>query len=270
MAKKSDGSSAFLSVVHWLGVIGVATGGFAIQSLLFLGTFWDRDRMVPGRWYRRMGVGAANVSPTWKFDIYGDVGEYRPTNTVVVSNHQSQADPFLISNLPWEMKWLGKSVLFRIPIVGWAMWLAGDIPVNRGNKDSAKKSMAICSKYLQRGVPVMIFPEGTRSKDGNLLPFKAGAFRLAIENQSDILPLAVSGSLSALPKGSWKTGVADARVIVGKPISTKGMTLEDADALSATVRAAIEALRREVMPHTSEATMPYALAAQAESQDESV
>lgn len=254
MATEAGKSSAVLSILHWLGVLGVSVGGFVIQSLLFVATIGDKNKMVPGRWYRRMGVGAAKVSPSWHFSIHGDVGEYRPTNTVVVSNHQSQADPFLISNLPWEMKWLGKSVLFKIPFVGWAMSLAGDIPVNRGNKDSAKASMEMCARYLRNNVPVMIFPEGTRSKDGNLLPFKPGAFRLAIENGSDILPLAVSGSMAALPKGSWKTGNAHARVIVGKPISTKGMTLDDLDALSNQVREAIEALRREVIPFTSEAT----------------
>lgn len=255
MAKMERKPSAVLSIIHWVGVLGVAVGGFLIQSVLFVLTIGDKNRMLPGRWYRRMGVGAANVSPTWKFGIHGDVGDYRPGNTVVVSNHQSQADPFLISNLPWEMKWLGKSVLFRIPFVGWAMTLAGDIPVNRGNRESAKQSMEMCARYLQNGVPVMIFPEGTRSYDGNMLPFKQGAFRLAIENGSDILPLAVSGSMNALPKGSWKTGVANARVVVGKPISTKGMTLDDLDALSAQVREAIEALRREVIPHTSEAAL---------------
>ena len=252
MNEQPQQSSSLFSIVHWLGVAGVALGGFVIQFLLFLATFWDRNLMVTGRWYRMMGVGAAKISPSWHFGIHGDVGDYRPSNTVVVSNHQSQADPFLISNLPWEMKWLGKSVIFKIPVIGWAMWLAGDIPVLRGNRESAKKSMAMCARYLQRGVPVMIFPEGTRTKDGNLLPFKSGAFRLAIENGSDILPLAVSGSRYALPKGSWKTGVANARVIVGKPISTKGMTVDDVDALSDQVRAAIEALRVEVIPHTSE------------------
>lgn len=251
-AKPSGVFSTLLSVMHWIGVLVVALGGFVIQLGIYLLTFWDKNKTAPGRWYRWMGVAAAKQSLAWRFRIFGEVSDYRPSNTVVVSNHQSQADPFLISNLPWEMKWLGKKVLFQIPFIGWSMTLAGDIALNRGNRDSAKDAMSQCAAYLQRGMPVMIFPEGTRSKDGTLLPFKTGAFRLAIENQSDVLPLAVAGTQNALPKGSWKVGKADARVIMGQPISTKGMTLDDVDALSARVRAEIEALRAQIVPHTSE------------------
>lgn len=239
-------AGTFLSIMHWIGVLVVALGGFVIQLGLFLVSFWDKNKKLPGRFYRMMGVAATRVSPAWSFGIFGPVKAYRPTNTVVVSNHQSQADPFLISGLPWEMKWLGKKVLFQIPFVGWSMTLAGDIPLNRGNRDSAKEAMGKCSEYLQRGMPVMIFPEGTRSRDGKLLPFKAGAFRLAIENGSDVLPLAVSGTHSSLPKGSWKVGHSKARVMMGDPISTKGMTLDDVDRLSDQTRAAIEALLVEL------------------------
>lgn len=237
---------AFLSIIHWGGVLVVAVGGFFIQLPLFLVTFWDKNKKVPGRFYRWMGVSSTRVSPAWSFRIDGVPGEYRPSNTVVVSNHQSQADPFLISNLPWEMKWLGKKVLFQIPFIGWSMHLAGDIPIDRGNKNSAKESMERCGKYLQSGMPVMIFPEGTRSRDQQLLPFKVGAFRLAIDNGSDILPLAVSGTHTALPKGSWKVGRAQARVRMGEPISTAGMTHDDIDALMQQTRDAIEALRAEM------------------------
>lgn len=235
-------AGTFLSIMHWIGVLIVALGGFVIQLGLFLATVFDKSKKVPGRFYRLMGVASGIVSPAWSFNIFGDPGEYRPTNTVVVSNHQSQADPFLISGLPWEMKWLGKDVLFRIPFIGWSMSLAGDIPVHRGNRDSAKGAMQICANYLQSGMPVMIFPEGTRSREEEMLPFKHGAFRLAIENGSDILPLAVHGTRNALPKGSWKVGRSKAYVSVGKPISTKGMTLDDLQSLSDQTRAAIEAL----------------------------
>lgn len=245
-AAPEKNAGTFLSIMHWIGVVIVALGGFMIQLALYLLTIFDTNKKLPGRFYRWMGVAATRVSPAWSFRIDGKVGDYRPSNTVVVSNHQSQADPFLISNLPWEMKWLGKKVLFNIPFVGWSMSLAGDIPIDRGNRDSAKASMEMCSKYLQSGMPVMIFPEGTRSKDGQLLPFKNGAFRLAIENGSDILPLAVAGTVSALPKGSWKVGMAKARVRMGEPISTKGMTLDDLDRLSEMTREAIEALRADV------------------------
>lgn len=241
-----------LSIATWAGVLFVALTGFWVQLLLFLLTIFDRNRRLPGRMYRKMGWWSAKISPAWHFRVAGEVPAYRPRRTVVVSNHQSQGDPFLISGLPWEMKWLGKKELFKIPFVGWSMVLAGDIALNRGERDSAKSAMAKCADYLRRDMPVMIFPEGTRSRDGELLPFKAGAFRLAIEEQADILPLAVAGTRFALPKGSWKVGRSDGLVTVGEPISTEGMTLDDIDALMARTRAAIEALRATIIAQSSE------------------
>jgi len=108
--------------------------------------------------------------------------------------------------------------------------------------------MARCRRYLEGGTPVMIFPEGTRSLDGELGPFKDGAFQLAIEAGADILPLAVAGTAAAMPKHDWRFGQARAYVAVGTPISTLGMTLEDLPALKEQVRAEILALRAEILP----------------------
>jgi 1-acyl-sn-glycerol-3-phosphate acyltransferase len=165
---------------------------------------------------------------------------------VVVSNHESHADVFLISRLPWEMKWLAKSALFAVPFLGWCLWLAGDVAVKRGAARSARDAMARCARWLARGVPVAIFPEGTRSMTDELLPFKDGAFRLAIETGADILPVAVSGTRRALPKHSWKFGTARALVGVGTALCTEGMTMDDVARLKADARAQILALRAEL------------------------
>ena len=232
------------SLWSWLAIGLVVVGGFCIQAVLAVLTLpFDRRRYVCGRWFRLMAIGAAWLVPTWRFGVHGRAPRGIAGRTVVVSNHQSNADPFLISHLPWEMKWLGKASLFRAPIIGWSMWLAGDIPVERGERDSAAAAMARCKFWLDRGMPVMIFPEGTRSLDGVMLPFKDGAFRLAIEAGADILPLAVHGTHDALPKHSWLFGSADARVAVGTPIATKGMTVGDVEALKTRARAEIESLR---------------------------
>jgi 1-acyl-sn-glycerol-3-phosphate acyltransferase len=108
-----------------------------------------------------------------------------------------------------------------------------------------------CRAYLERGMPVMIFPEGTRSTSDELLPFKDGAFRLAIEAQADILPIAVSGTRTALRKHDWKLGRCRALVAVGKPIATDGMTEADIPALKQRAREEIIALRDELLPLTS-------------------
>ncbi|MCA9617696.1 MAG: 1-acyl-sn-glycerol-3-phosphate acyltransferase [Myxococcales bacterium] len=231
-----------LSAWSWSVLAGLAIGGFGVQLPLAAATWSDKTRRVPGRFARDVAVLIAKINPMWDFRIHGELPSYRPSKTVVIANHVSNSDAFLISHLPWEMKWLGKSSLFYIPFVGWLMWLAGDVPVRRGAKGSVKDAMAHCREHLERGMPVMIFPEGTRSKTGELLPFKDGAFRLAIETGADILPIGVAGTKTALPKHSWRFGFSQGLVAVGEPIATEGMTLDDLPALKDRARARIEAL----------------------------
>jgi 1-acyl-sn-glycerol-3-phosphate acyltransferase len=155
---------------------------------------------------------------------------------VVVANHQSFVDILLISHLPWEMKWLSKESILKIPCVGWMMRMAGDIRLVRGQKDSIIAAMASMHDRLSKKVSVMVFPEGTRSKDGHVKAFKDGAFRLAIEAQVPILPMVVNGADTALVKGDWRLGVSDAEVRVLEPISTEGLTLDDVPELRERVR----------------------------------
>jgi 1-acyl-sn-glycerol-3-phosphate acyltransferase len=245
--------NALLSIWTWFEIGLMALLGFFAQVVLAVFTLpFDRRRYVVGRWFRLVAVGCTKLTPFWRFSIHGPLPERKPSRTVVVSNHVSNADTFLISHLPWEMKWLGKASLFKIPAVGWSMWLAGDIPLTRGDQGSAKGAMARCVKWLDKGMPVMIFPEGTRSKTAELLPFKDGAFRLAIETGADLLPLAVSGTRRALPKHSWRFATSRGLVAVGTPISTQGMTLADVERLKGLARDQILALRASMMPLTSE------------------
>jgi 1-acyl-sn-glycerol-3-phosphate acyltransferase len=244
--------NALLSIWTWFEIGLVALVGFFVQLVLAIFTWpFDRKKWVTGRAFRRIGITAAQLTPFWHFRTHGEVPRRIAPRTVVVSNHESNADPFIISLLPWEMKWLGKASLFKIPAVGWSMWLAGDIPVRRGESESAKGAMAQCSRWLDKGMPVMIFPEGTRSKTDELLPFKDGAFRLAIDTQSDLLPIAVSGTRHSLPKHSWRFAHAKALVTVGKPISTKGMTMADVERLKAMAREQILTMRAALVPLTS-------------------
>ena len=251
MSRNSGPLALALAIWTWL-VLGVCSLCCFLLQLVLAPLTWpfDRNRVITGRLYRITGASVARLTPLWDFQVAGRLPARKPGRTVVVSNHCSQADPFLISHLPWEMKWLGKASLFRVPILGWSMWLAGDIPVVRGEKQSAKGAMARCARYLERGMPVMIFPEGTRSLTDELGPFKDGAFHLAISTGADILPLAVHGTASALPVHDWRFARARARVIVGAPISTAGMSLEDIPHLKEIVRAEIEALRASIRPLT--------------------
>jgi len=197
---------------------------------------FDRGRYIPGRIFRKIGPAMATLNPLWHFRYSGTVPKNPRRPFVVVSNHESFTDILLISHLPWEMKWLSKAELFRIPIMGWMMWLVGDIPVKRGFGPSAVEAMARCRKALDNRVSVMIFPEGTRSRTSELLPFKDGAFRLAIEAGVPILPLAVSGTRTALPKNDWRFGRSVAEVQVLEPVETAGLTLAEVPALKGRVR----------------------------------
>ena len=204
---------------------------------------FDPGRYIPGLIFRKIGPAMASLNPLWHFRYSGTLPEDPRRPFVVVSNHESFSDILLISHLPWEMKWLSKAELFRIPIMGWMMWLVGDIPVKRGFGPSAVEAMARCRETLANRVSVMIFPEGTRSKTAELLPFKDGAFRLAVEAGVPILPLAVSGTSTALRKHDWRFGRSVAEVRVLEPVETTGLGLADVPALKARVRDVIVAAR---------------------------
>jgi 1-acyl-sn-glycerol-3-phosphate acyltransferase len=233
--------AALLSLWSWLAIVLVVIVGFFLQLALAILTLpFDRRRVVAGRFFRLMAVTCAKLIPTWHFATVSPFPRRLPGKTIVVSNHVSHADAFLISHLPWEMKWLAKKSLFYLPLMGWSMWLAGDVPVARGKRTSAADAMARCAAWLERGQPVMIFPEGTRSKDGALQSFKDGAFRLALDTGAEILPIAVDGTQPALPKHSWRFGRSHARVAVGTPISPAGKTVGE---LKEAVRAQIESIK---------------------------
>jgi 1-acyl-sn-glycerol-3-phosphate acyltransferase len=160
---------------------------------------------------------------------------------VVVANHQSLLDIVMLSRMPREMKWVAKEELFRIPWAGWMMRLAGDIPIRRGDAESGGEALARAREYLARGMSVMIFPEGTRSAKGTLLPFKSGAFRLAIDAGVPVLPIAVHGTAHGMPKGGpWvRPCRAFARILA--PVPTAGRAVEDAGKLKEEVRRMIAA-----------------------------
>jgi 1-acyl-sn-glycerol-3-phosphate acyltransferase len=218
-----------LALVVWPPVVAIV-----------LAVTWpfDRDRLVAGRLLRLCGAFVSRSFPFWRIRIEGRWPPGRGAY-VVAANHQSFLDIFLISNIPHEMKWVAKRSLFKIPWVGWAFYLSGDIPVDRGDVASAASVLARARRYLERGVSVMMFPEGTRSRDGKLLPFKSGAFKLAIDAGVPVLPIAVSGTAQGMPKGSPWVRPSRLRVQVLEPVPSAGMTEGDVSRLRDEVRARI-------------------------------
>jgi 1-acyl-sn-glycerol-3-phosphate acyltransferase len=217
-----------------------------IQALLLAVTSpFDRNRAVAGRFLRIVGVLVTKTFPPWRLRLEGRWPEGGPF--VVVANHQSILDILLLSRVPREMKWVAKESLFRTPWVGWMLRMSGDIPLRRGDAESGGAALARARTYLERGMSVMIFPEGTRSATGTLLPFKSGAFRLAIEAGVPVLPIAVHGTARGMPKGGpWVNPCrAVARLLDPVPIAGRGV--EDTTRLREEVRARIQAAVTELM-----------------------
>jgi 1-acyl-sn-glycerol-3-phosphate acyltransferase len=212
-------------------------------AFVFLVTWpFDRNRALAGRLLRLCGAFISRTFPFWHVRVLG----HWPEGTgayVVVSNHESYLDILLISNIPHEMKWVAKRELFRIPWLGWAFALVGDMAIERGNPGSAAVLMGKARRYLDRGMSVMFFPEGTRGKDGRLLPFKTGAFKLAVEAGVPVLPMAVSGTAQGMPKGSLWVKPSHLAVRILNPFPTQGLTEADVPKLRDEVRHAIERAR---------------------------
>lgn len=211
-----------------------------VQLLLLLLTApFDPNRRVAGRFLRFVGVGISQTFPPWRLRIEGSWPAGGPF--VVVANHQSILDILLLSRMPREMKWVAKEELFRIPWVGWMLRMSGDIPIRRGDAESGGEALERARAYLARGMSVMIFPEGTRSRTGKLLPFKSGAFRLALETGAPVLPVAVHGTARGMPKGGPWVNPCRAAARLLPPVESRPYGEQGASRLRDEVRTRIQA-----------------------------
>ena len=163
---------------------------------------------------------------------------------VYASNHASNIDPpavFLALQPVFpRLRVLYKAELRKLPVLVWAFDLAGFVPIERANKDQSWPAVDRAAGALRAGNSFVIFPEGTRSRTGELLPFKKGGFVMAIKGQAPVVPLVVSGGRQAMRKGSRLIWPATVTVALSPPVPTAGLTFDDRDALIATVRRAIE------------------------------
>lgn len=225
-----------VSVLIWIAISLLILFWLPLLAIIRL---FDRDPALykTGRMFRKLGLFISRVNPNWKISIEGntEIDDRKPY--VIVSNHMSNADIPVISNLPWEMKWVAKRELFDIPIVGWMMKLAGDVSVSRGSKRQALMVFKKCKYYLDNKTSVMFFPEGTRSRTGNLNRFASGAFDLAIREQRPILPIVLDGTQGCLPKTSWVFEKdVHVKLKILDPISTEGYEKGESSELMKTVR----------------------------------
>jgi 1-acyl-sn-glycerol-3-phosphate acyltransferase len=195
----------------------------------WIGAQWGRTivRLVPG----------------WRVQVEG-TEQLRGGPFVVIANHQSQVDILVTFFLPLHFKWLSKRSVFHIPFLGWMMRMCRYVPVVRGDRRSAERSLEQCAEWIRRGVSVVFFPEGTRSPDGRLRSFKSGAFWVAAQTGAPVLPVAILGTRECLPKNSLRFGRGKRfRLVIGSPISSTGVKTSDAATFADQVRERFLAFR---------------------------
>lgn len=224
------------SVLVWAGIALLVIFWLPMLAIVRL---FDRDpvRYRTGRLFRKLGLAISRINPNWKINIEGSQKIDDRTPYIIISNHLSNADIPLISNLPWEMKWVAKKELFEVPVLGRMMKLAQDISVDRESSNKRAGVFNKCSFYLKNSCSVMFFPEGTRSRDGRMKKFSLGAFDLAIQEKIPILPLVIDGTQDCLPKKTWVfTTNAYVNLKILDPVSTENLNKDDSLELMRRVR----------------------------------
>ena len=223
-----------LYITIWVFLATLVAGTLVIVLSFFvrsgnplhkIARFWGKSILFVSR--VKMSVkGLSNIDPSAPY--------------IYMPNHQSNFDiPVLLGRLTVQFRWLAKVELFKIPIFGRAMRKAGYISIDRNNRKSAIKSLNVAANKIKNGVSVLIFPEGTRSRDGKIRPFKKGGFVMAIESGVPIVPVVITGTRSIMTKGKFRVNAGHVSMVIHKPIDTSAYTRETKEALMESVRRVI-------------------------------
>jgi 1-acyl-sn-glycerol-3-phosphate acyltransferase len=230
------------AVLVWLG-ISLATLLFGIPAIL--------AAFVPprGDWFLRFARGWARTILAFSGVSVRVLRPERlrgPAPVVLVANHESLADILvLLAHVPLQVRFLAKRSVFSIPVLGWSIRAAGFVPVDRGDRTRSASTLEAALARLESGRSVVIFPEETRTRTGEMLPFKKGAAVLALRSGRPLLPVAISGTRQVLSRESLLPSPGRVVLAVGEPIESAGLETKDRAPLTAAVRAAVSSLRDE-------------------------
>jgi len=224
------------------GNLFLLLGTLVMASLACLAGLIDRSGNTTfriGRMWSRGIVLTSGLRLRTSFE--SELDPRRPA--IFMANHQSLFDiPVLFVTLPGQARMLAKESLFRIPIFGWAIRLGGFISIDRKDRSRAKESFDAAARRLRSGTSALIFPEGTRSRDGRLLAFQRGGLLLALKSGLPIVPVGIEGTLEVQPKSSFLIRPRTIMVRYGRPIEVEGLGIRDRADLTARVREAVARL----------------------------
>jgi len=223
-----------IRTIFVLSCIVVAT--LVLGALTFVAYLFDRKGRV-GHYCAKFWGKIALVANRVKVRVEGMEHLNGKGPYIFMSNHQGAYDIFtLLAHLPYQFKWLAKKELFSIPFFGWTMAAVGYISIDRGGTRDTVEAMNEAAQKIRDGMSVVIFPEGSRSPDGSIQPFKKGGFTLAIKSKVPIVPIAISGSRDIMPKDRLTVAPGEIRMFVGHPIEIQHTSLRERESLMKKVR----------------------------------
>ncbi len=193
--------AAFRSLLSYIIVFSLVFGLFPFALIVWLVTFpFDKKHLILHYYSCFWGSSFIWTNPMWRVKINRRDRIKKGNNYILVSNHQSMFDICLLYRLFKPFKWVSKSENFLLPVIGWNLRMNEYIKIERESRKSIMKMMRDCEKAISEGNSIMMFPEGTRTVDGELRQFKTGAFMLALKTKTPIIPIVIDGSIKVLPK----------------------------------------------------------------------
>lgn len=234
----------WLTYLLLLPLIALATAFFG--SLSLIAGLWDKSGRqqhdIARVWARvllRLALSPVTVEGMEKLQPLRREGTHRPV-AVYASNHLSYYDtPMLFAKLPFQFRILAKASLWKLPFIGWYLNRSGQVPIDQSSARAGVASLMRGVKTLDSGMPLLLFPEGGRSANGELKPMVSGGAWMAIKAQVPLVPITLIGTYELLPIHTYALRPRPLKLVIGDPISTTGMTTRDADALTERLRSVI-------------------------------